>query len=176
MGHCAWRARVAGAEWKLSGSNQVIGGRSGDAAAFGDGQREAGFCPSVQTDAPAANQKAAGATSCCPSVSSGQGKDEPLAWMKDGREALLCLAGAGSAQPFGQKVAGACPDRSRAHCNRVGRTRGDGVSVEPGVRSGLLLILFRLCLLGAACLLMVAGMVCVWIGPALGGVCRGRGG
>lgn len=40
----------------------------------------------------------------------------------------------------------------------------------------LLVILFRLCLLGSACMVMVAGMVCVWIRPALGGVYRGRGG
>ena len=73
-------AREAGAEWQLSG-RCVIGGRSGDAAASGDGQGEAGFCPSVQTDAPAANQKAAGAASCCCLLLS---VVRPLGWMKAG--------------------------------------------------------------------------------------------
>ena len=59
----------------------MIGGRSGDAAAFGNGQGEAGFCPSVQTDAPAANQKAAGAASCCCLLLS---VVRPLGWMKAG--------------------------------------------------------------------------------------------
>ena len=83
---------------ELSGMNDR---RSDDATEFGNGQGEAGFCPSVQTDAPAANQKAAGAASCCPSVSSGQGKGQLLVRMMDAREAFLCLDGAGSARSFG---------------------------------------------------------------------------
>lgn len=79
-GHCARRGNGGRAEWQLSG-RCVIGGRSGDAAASGDGQGEAGFCPSVQTDAPAANQKAAGAASCCCLLLS---VVRPLDWMKAG--------------------------------------------------------------------------------------------
>lgn len=44
----------------------------------GRGRGSAGVCPSVQTDAPAANQKAAGAASCCPGVRLSSG------WMKAG--------------------------------------------------------------------------------------------
>jgi len=63
---------------ELSGMNDR---RSGDATEFGNGQGEAGFCPSVQTDAPAANQKAAGAASCCCLLLS---VVRPLGWMKAG--------------------------------------------------------------------------------------------
>ena len=66
---------------ELSELSDMNDRQSGDAAAFGDGQGGGGFCPSVQTDAPAANQKAAGAASCCCLLLS---VVRPLGWMKAG--------------------------------------------------------------------------------------------